>query len=348
MGFSRNDNEPFELQRLGGPMRRRDLVVGVAAAASASPVALSAQDTNRIRRVGVLTTLAESDPESQARMAALKKRLAELGWVEGRNLQIDHRWGSADLAKTSQHAADLVEAKADVVITNGLEPTRAMMRATNSIPIVFVQVPDPVDEKFVANLARPGKNVTGFANFEPSMGGKWLQFLRECAPQVARVALLGNPDTSPQTMFVNSVSAVAGAFGTDVVAAPVRTAQEIEAFAAHFAARANGGMIIVPDGFTARYRKEIVGAAERHRLPAIYPFRYFPAIGGLISYGVDSPDLYRRAAPYVDRILRGVKAGDMPVQNPTKFELVVNARAAKSLGLVVPESLRQVADEVIE
>ncbi len=289
-------------------------------------------------------TIAESEPEAQARLVALREGLQRLGWREGYNIRIDYRFAAGDPERARSSAVELVSLGPDVILANGTAILSALRQATQSIPIVFVLVPDPVGDGFVASLARPGGNLTGITNFEFPMGGKWVEFLKEMAPHLSHVALIFNPETAPYARhFLQSV-----AVGAEATLVPVRNDSEIERALETVAGQSNSGLIIVPDLFTSGHRELIVALAARHRLPAIYPFRFFVAHGGLLSYGVDTLDLFRRSASFIDRILKGDKPNDLPVQAPTKFELVINLKTAKALGLEVPQLLLARADEVIE
>jgi putative tryptophan/tyrosine transport system substrate-binding protein len=281
---------------------------------------------------------------SMARGFRSRAGLHEFGWTEGRNIQIDYRFAAGDPERVRPSAMELVGLAPDVILANGRAILSALRRETGSIPIVFVLVPDPVGDGFVVSLARPGGNLTGITNFEFAMGGKWVELLKEMAPHLSQVALVFNPETAPYARyFLQSV-----ALGAEATLEPVRNNPEIERTFDMFAGKSNVGVIIVPDLFTSGHCELIVAQAARHRLPTIYPFRFFVANGGLLSYGVDTPDLFRRSASYVDRILKGEKPADLPVQAPTKFELVINLKTAKALGLEVPPSLLARADEVIE
>jgi putative ABC transport system substrate-binding protein len=329
-------------------VRRREFVamVGGVAAATWSHVA-SAQQPSAMRRIGVLPSSAESDVELQVRVATFSKELHELGWIEGQNLRTDYRWGTdryADLA------AELVGIRPDVIVAVGTPAVAALQRATQTVPIVFVQVTDPVGAGFVNSLARPGGNITGLAMYEPTMGTKWLQILKEMVPTVARVAVVFNPETAPGRglIFWRSIEAAASSFAITAIQTPVHSAAEIERGIAAFAHEPNGGMFVMPDVTTLSHRELIVALAARYSIPAIYSQRFFATSGGLISYGASLPELYRRAAGYVDQILKGAKPRDLPVQRPTIFEFVINLKTAKALGITMPQSLLGGADEVIE
>jgi putative ABC transport system substrate-binding protein len=313
------------------------------------PLTAHAQQPEPVRRVGMLMGIAESDPEGQSRIAALHAGLRELGWIEGRNLRFEIRRFAGETEQMRPLAKELIEWKPDLMVAATTPALTALLEATQTVPIVFVQVIDPVGRGFIANLARPGGNITGFVTFEFSMGGKWLETLKQAAPRVARVALIFHPQTAPFSgSFVQGIEAAARTFAVETVATPVRDGAHLESALAAFAAKPDGGLIVLPDLFNTNHRDMLVSLATRHRLPAVYPFRYFAASGGLISDGVDTADLYRRSASYVDRILKGAKAGELPIQTPTKLELVINLKTAKVLGLEMPAMLLARADEVIE
>jgi putative tryptophan/tyrosine transport system substrate-binding protein len=330
-------------------MKRREFIT-LFGGAAAWPLAAHAQQAERMRRIGVLTVNAENDPEYQASIAQFGQGLASLGWTEGRNIQIDHRYAAGDVQRMHAFAKELVGLAPDVLFTSSTPTSVALWRETRGIPIVFAQVSDPIGEGFVASLARPGGHMTGLTNFEPSMGGKWLDILREIAPAVSRVALLFNPLTSPGggSYFSRPIEAAASVLGMQSIAMPVHGIDDLEPAVKSFTRDPNGGLVVLSDAFNVVNRKLIIGLAAQYRLPAIYFFRFFATDGGLVSYGVDRSDSFRRAAAYVDRILRGAKPADLPVEGPTKFELVVNLKTAKALGLDVPWFLQQRADEVIE
>jgi putative ABC transport system substrate-binding protein len=330
-------------------MKRREFISLIGGAAAAGwPLVARAQQPERMRRVGVLHGFAESDPQAASRVAALQRELRELGWVEGRNIRLDYRW-AGDASQAQAHAKELVAMAPDAILAHATPELVALRQETRTIPIVFVAVIDPVGQGFVSNLARPGENITGFTNYESTIGGKWLEMLKEIAPGIARVALLYNPDTAPFFgFFQHSVEEAASIFAVEAIALRVRDAVEIERAIEAFAIGSNAGIIILPDNTTFRHRDLIIRLAVRHRLPAIYPFRYFATSGGLIYYGIDVLEDYRGAASYIDRILRGANPGDLPIQAPTKFELLINLKTAKALGLEIPPSLLALADEVIE
>jgi putative tryptophan/tyrosine transport system substrate-binding protein len=332
-------------------MKRREFItlVGGVAAWLLAPDGAIAQPLDRIRRIALLSGLAATDPESQARVSALQEGLKELGWTEGHNLSIDFRWGTGEREQMRAFARELIEHKPDLILGMTTPAVTALVEETKTIPILFVNIVDPFGRGFISNMARPGGKVTGFLNFEFSMGGKWLETLKQIAPAVGRVALLFNPHTAPYaSSFIRVADAAAPSFGVELIAAGVHNDGELERAVADFAAKPAGGLIILPDTFTTNHRDLIVALAARFRLPAVYPLRVFAKSGGLISDGGDSIDLFRRAASYVDRILKGANPGDLPVQAPTKFELVINLKTANALGLNVSPMLLARADEVIE
>jgi len=327
---------------------RRELIAALGSAA-AWPLTTHAQGPERVRRIGVLHAGNESDPDWQHVVAAFVQALAKLGWTEGANLVLDHRWGGGDRERFRRYAAELISLHPDAIWATASLPLLLLKRETRTIPIVFTLVYDPVGSGFVASLARPEANITGFAQGEFSLGGKMLQLLREVAPKVSRVAVILNLDQPPQVaMWYALETTAAPSFGVRVTAADVQGAAEIEGAIGDFAHEPNGGLIILPGPITSAHRELIIALAARHHLPAVYPFRFFVADGGLVSYGSDRADQSRQAAGYVDRILKGAKPSDLPVQQPTKFELVINLTTAKALGLTVPPSMLDLADEVIE
>ena len=331
-------------------MKRREIITLIGGAA-AWPLAARAQQGERVRRIGALIGgAAEVDPESRARVAALQEGLAKRGWSEGRNLHIDYRWAGTDPDRIRSFAVELVATVPDAIFANSTPATIGVLQATRSIPIVFATVSDPVGDGIVASFARPGGNVTGFTNIEASMGGKWVEILKEVAPFVMRVGFLFDPATAPGggSYFLRPFEAAAASFNVQTIATPVEDVAGVERALASLAAMANGGLIVNADIFATRNRAAIIAAAAHHRVPAIYPFAFFVASGGLVAYGCDITDLWRRAASYLDLILRGEKPSDLPVQTPTKFELAINLKTAKALGIEVPPTLVARADEVIE
>jgi putative ABC transport system substrate-binding protein len=331
-------------------MGRREFITLLGGAAAAWPLPARAQQADGVRRVGMLSNLAESDSEAQAPVAALHQALAELGWVDGRNLRIDHRWAANDPRRLAAFAKELLGLQPDVVIGHTTPSVIALRKETDTIPIVFVQISDPIGTGFITNLARPGGNITGFTNFESSMGGKWVEMLKEIAPGVVRVALMFNPETAPYVTryYQRPFEVAAPLLGVQPSANPVHNDLEVESAITALASDPGAGLIVMPDGFNIVHRERTIALTARHKLPAIYPYRYAVREGGLIAYGVDQVDLFRRTAGYIDRILRGAKPVDLPVQAPVKFELAINLKTAKALGLTVPQGLLVAADEVIE
>jgi putative tryptophan/tyrosine transport system substrate-binding protein len=330
-------------------MRRREFISLLGGAAVAWPLAARAQQAERVRRVGVLMPFAESDPQSQARVTAFQQGLQELGWTANRNIQFEYRFAGPDPVSMRTHAVTLVALRPDVILASSPQVLAALQHETRTIPIVFVNVADPVGANLVQSLARPGGNMTGFTNFEFAIVGKWLELLKETAPSVTRVAVLLAPEHVTNAALLHSIEAVAPSFGIHLTPAPVRDVVEIERAINAFARESHGGLIVLPSPVTIGIpSKEIISLAVRLRLPAVYPFSYLVINGGLMSYGVDDNDQWRRTASYVDRILRGAKPADLPVQAPTKFELVINLKTAKAMGLDIPATILGHADEVIE
>jgi len=330
-------------------MRRREFISLLCGAVAAWPLAAHAQQGERMRRIGVLMTYAESDREGQAWVAAFREGLEKLGWVEGRNIRIDTRWATPELEAMQRFAKELVALQPDLILSQSTPTTAALLQQTRTIPIIFANIADPVGSGFVASFPRPGGNVTGFVQSEPTIAGKWLELLKEIAPRVNRVALLFNPATAPYfDFYIAPFKAAVASFGAEATAAPVHDRSEFESVFAAQAREPNGSLIVMPDSFLNTHRAEITSLAAHYRLPAVYPYRLYTKVGGLLSYGNDVFDNYRRAAGYVDRILKGEKPADLPVQAPAKFELVINLKTAKALGLDVPPTLVARADEVIE
>jgi len=330
-------------------MRRRDLIRVVVGAAAARPLTALAQQANRMRRIGVLVNLGKDDPLGQARQKAFVQGLQALGWTEGRDVQIDTRWGAGDADQFRKYAAELIALDPDVVLATSGATMPALMQATRTVPIVFVQVPDPVGSGFVASLARPGGNATGFTQFDFSLSGKWLEVLKEIAPRVTRVAVLRDPADPAGTGQFGAIQAAAPPLRIEIIRAiDVREPIEIENGIAALVNMPNSGLIITGSAPSAVHRDLIIKLAAQHRIPAVYPYRFYATDGGLVSYGPDTIDPYRQAASYVDRILKGAKPADLPVQAPTKYELVVNRKTAKSLDLALPPAMVARADEVIE
>jgi putative tryptophan/tyrosine transport system substrate-binding protein len=328
-------------------MRRRQLISLVGSAVVAWPFSARGQQAEPMRRIGVLMGLAASDPGGQSEVAALKQGLQALGWIEGRNVQIELGGASSELQQIQASAKELVALQYDVIVGRSTPVVAALLKETRTIPIVFVVVVDPVGSGFTASLARPGGNVTGFQNYEFTMVGKWLELLKQVAPDVTRVAMIYNPTTVPYE-FVRRLEAIGPSLGLQPIQVPVRNAAEIDSAIATFEREPGGGMIVVPDIFNVANRVQIIGLAAKHRLPAVYTNVLHTRSNGLISYGPDTPDLFRRAASYVDRILKGEKPADLPVQQPTKYELIINLKTAKAFGITIPPALLTIADEVIE
>ena len=329
-------------------MRRRDFIKVFAGSVANLPLAAFAQQADRMPRVGVLMSGAENDPEQRAWLSALVQGLSALGWTESRNMRVETRWPAGDLHRFTVLATELVDLKPNVIVVTGTVGLLKVRLETKSIPIVFAQVTDPVGSGIVASLEHPGGNITGFTNYEYAIAGKWLELLLELTPRVGRVAVIMNPNNDGHSKFVQAVEGAAGPAAVQVTAARVRDANSIERAMEVFAPAPNAGLIVLPDLVAVYNRDLIIRQAARYRSPAIYPQDFFATEGGLIAYGFDPVDIYRRVASYVDRILKGEKPADLPVQAPTKFKLVVNLKTAKALGLTIPESFLARADEVIE
>jgi putative ABC transport system substrate-binding protein len=328
-------------------MRRREFITLLGGAA-AWPIAARAQPPERVRRVGVLIAYAENDPEAQGRLAVFRQALQKLGWAEGRNVQFEVRWTAADANRRQTFAAELVRQKPDVIVANTAPVVAALKQATSTIPIVYASGGDPVASGLVASLARPGGNITGFSVTEPSLGGKWLGLLTEMAPGATRAAIVIDPVNPTLAQYLAAIHAANAKLNVALTQLEVKSGPQIGEAIDIFARTPNGMLLILPGAGTGVHRHEIIAAAARNRLPAIYPFRFYAADGGLVSYGADTTDLFRRAATYVDRILRGANPADLPIQLPTKFELTINLKTAKALGLTVPPMLFATADDVIE
>jgi putative ABC transport system substrate-binding protein len=330
-------------------MKRRTFIAALGAATAAWPFAARAQQGGPMRRIGVVMGLAEGDPEAQPRIRALERGLADLGWANGRNLRIDYRWVGGSAERMPSAIRELAELHPDLLVTHTTPVTVAARREASSLPIVFVQVSDPVVAGLAASLARPGGNATGFANFEFSMGGKWVEMIKEVAPGTTRIALLYNPEAAPFAgSYLRPFQAAAASLSVEPIAAPVRDDAEIDRFITMQGREPGTGLAVMPDLFMALHRAPVLALASQYRLPALYPFRYWAAEGGLLSYGIDVLDLFWRTASYVDRVLKGAKPSELPVQLPTKFELVINLKTAKALGIGIPSKLLALADEVIE
>jgi putative ABC transport system substrate-binding protein len=331
-------------------LRRRDFIAAVGSTAVAWPLAARAQQPERMRRIGFISLVPENDPEARARITAFQHGLAALDWVEGRNIRIDYRFAAVgDAARIQSYVAELLNSAPDLIVANGTPVVAALKQATVTVPIVFAVINDPVGQGFITSLARPGGNITGFTLVDFEMVGKWLEMLREMAPSVRRAALMFNPETAPfYPVFLRQFGAPPASIGTKLAAAPVHNKADIEAAVAALALEPDGGLIVAADAFNATNRALIMTSVERQRLPAIYYLRQAVAEGGLMSYGPDTADIVRRSASYVDRILKGANPADLPVQQPIKYEMAINIKTAKALGLTIPDKLLARADEVIE
>lgn len=331
-------------------MKRRDFILLTGGASLAQLFAAHAQQsTPRTRRIiGILQGAASSNADAQTDVAALLRALESLGWKVSDNLTVELRWAAGDARLAETYARELVGLAPDVIVSVGSSPIVELHKTTRTVPIVFARVSDPVGLGIVSNLARPAGNITGFSNFELSVGSKWLQLLKEIAPAVTRVAVIGNPKTSSLDGYFKSIAAVSKSLAVESSIAAVQSADEIERLIAGVGAKASAGLVVVPDGFLLSHRAVTIAAAAKYRVPAIYPFRFYAAEGGLLSYGINTIEQFKRAASYVDRILRGAKPADLPVQAPTEFELVINMKTAKALGIAVPQSILLRADRLIE
>jgi putative ABC transport system substrate-binding protein len=330
-------------------MRRREFITLLGGAAAAWPVAARAQQVERPRRVGVLMGISEDDPLARARVAIFRKALADLGWTEGRNLTITWRWTGGDIERVREYAAELVRLAPEVILANGTPNVAALQRATTSIPIVFAVVNDPVAQGFIASMAHPGGNITGFSFLEYSMVGKSLEMLKQIAPDIVRVSVMFNPDTYPYyNIHLRSFETIARMLSLELTAAPIRNPAEIEETIATMGRWQGSALLVTPDPFTVVHRRAIIQAAEQYRVPANYSYRQHVREGALMSYGADTIDIFRRSASYVDRILKGANPTDLPAQAPVKFEMAINLKTANALGLDVPPTLLALADEVIE
>ena len=331
-------------------MKRRAFITLLSGATIAWPLAARAQQTERVRRIGVLMGWPESDSEAQSEFAAFVQELRKLGWADGRNLRIDSRWAMpAHPESMHRFAKELVALQPELILSQSTPATAALLQQTRTIPIIFAIVADPIGSGFVASLPQPGGNATGFAVTEPTQAGKWVELLKEIAPRVTRVAALFNPAMATFAEFwLKPFKAAAASFAVEAILAPVHDMSELESVIAAQAREPNTGLFVMPDAFIITYRAEVTSLAARYRLPAVYAFRFFTEAGGLLSYGEDLTDNFRRAATYADRILKGEKASELPVQAPVKFQLVINLKAAKALGLTVPQTLLVTADELIE
>jgi putative tryptophan/tyrosine transport system substrate-binding protein len=328
-------------------MRRRDFIKAITVSAG-WPLATRAQQGERMRRIGVLCPFADDDVDAKTWFGAFQQGLLALGWEQGRNIKIEYWWTAGDQTRRASYAVELARIGFDLLFVVGAAELAELHRQTATIPIVFVQVSDPVKLGIITNLAHPEGNITGYVGIEHSVGAKWLGFLKDTAPNVSRVAVIFDPQNLAMTSYLEAVKAAAPSFGISLTLADVRDATDIERAITSFSQHPNGGMIVLPNAITQLHRDLIIGLAARFKLPAIYSYRLFTRSGGFISYGVDLTDQYRQAASYVDLTLRGAKAGDLPVQLPTKYELIINLKTAKALGLTIPEAFLQTADEVIE
>ncbi len=328
-------------------MKRRDFIAFLGGAAAAWPLAAGAQQTERVRVIGMINALGSDDPEAVGRIAVLEQALRQSGWVVGRNLKFEIRQIGADVDRLGSYVAEQVALAPDVIVAIGSLPVGPLQQATHTIPIVFVNAPDPVGAGFVQSMAHPGGNITGFSNFEYSMSGKWAELLKQIAPNVTRALVLRDPTSAAGIGQFAAIRSVAQSLGVELTPVNVRDSGEIEQNIAAFARSGSGGMIVTSGGTGSR-RELIIGLASLHKLPSVYPYRYYAVDGGLVTYGPNTLDPIRRAAGYVDRILKGEKPADMPVQAPTKYELIINLRTVKALGLTMPESLLSTADELIE
>ena len=332
-------------------MRRREFITLFGATAAAWPLAARAQQRKRMRRIGVLMTYAAEDPVGRTRLGALVQKLQEAGWVDGRNLEIDTRWAAGDAGQFRKYAAELVALEPDVILAAATPAVTALQQASRTVPIVFAGISDPIGNGFVESFSRPGGNITGFTLFEAAVGGKWLELLKEIAPSIKHVSMLFNPETANAGasggIYLQSIEAAAQVQSIELIASPVHNPADIDDVFAGIAKSPDGGLIVMPNAFTFANRERIVAQAARYQIPTVYPLIMFVKVGGLLSYGVDVTDIYRRAASYVDRILKGEKPANLPVQEPTKYELVINLKTAKALGLTVPQTLLATADDVI-
>jgi putative ABC transport system substrate-binding protein len=330
-------------------MKRREFITLLGGAAASWPIAARAQQPDRVRRIGVMIANAENDPEGQDRVAAFRRGLQELGWVEGRNLRVDYRWATGEPNRARALARELVNLEPDVILANGTPALSALHKVTSNIPVVFAVVVDPVGAGFVQSLARPGGNVTGFSSFQPEIGGKWLELLKAIMPGLSRVAVISDPAFRGFAGVLLEIESIGPRVGLEITNIVFRNPNDdIESPIAAFAQSFGGGLIVVPTAINKIHRNWIISLAARHHLPAIYPFSVYVASGGLLSYGIETDDLLRRSASYVDRILKGEKPAELPVQAPIKYELAINLKTAKTLGLTVPPPLLARADEVIE
>jgi putative ABC transport system substrate-binding protein len=331
-------------------MKRREFITFLGGAAAAWPVAARAQQGDQIRRIGAIIGFAGNDPEVQSYVNAFDQGLKELGWTDGRNVRIDYRYAAGDITEMHRLTKEIVALRPDVIFASSTPITVALHQETRAIPVVFVVVSDPVGASLVASLSRPGGNITGLLNVEASMSGKWVELLNEVAPGLRRMAMMFNPDTAPGggSYFAQAFEDAARSFNIEPISAPVHEVSDIEDVISGLGNEPRGGLVVVTDSFMSVHRTTVISETARHRVPAVYPIRVSVRDGGLLSYGPSTIDLFRRAAPYVDRILKGEKPADLPVQAPVKFEMAINLKTAKALGLTIPPSLLATADEVIE
>jgi putative tryptophan/tyrosine transport system substrate-binding protein len=329
-------------------MRRREFMTLLGGAAAGWPLAARAQQGEPMRRIGILMGTSESDPDQKGMVSTFARTLADLGWTEGTNIRIERRWAEGDFARLRTHALDLARLAPDAIFAQGTPATTALRQAAPATPLVFVMISDPISSGLISSFAYPGGNITGFTNYEFSMGGKWLEILKEMSASVDQVAVIFHPDNPALHGLLRSIEVAGPTFRIQVNAKPARNAETIEQIIKAFSTEPNGGLVVLLDFVTLAHRDLIIRLAAEYRLPAVYPLRVFAASGGLISYGIDWADLFRRGASYIDRILKGAKPADLPVQQPTKFELVINLKTAKALGLEIPPTLLARADEVIE
>jgi putative tryptophan/tyrosine transport system substrate-binding protein len=330
-------------------MKRRQFIALVGGAVTTWPFVARAQQREQVRRIGILNAAAESDPQQQSWDTAFRQRLNELGWVDGRNIHVDYRWGAGSLDRIQLFAKELVALNPDVLVGVTTPATAALQRETKTIPIIFTVVSDPVGSGFVASLSNPGGNITGFINIEGSLAGKWVELMHEVAPSVSHIGIMYNPSTAPYAKYyVDEFRTAASALSIAPVEAPVHSAAEAEAFMTKLSGEAGAGLVVIPDISIVVYRQTIIVLAERFHLPTIYPFGFYVSEGGLMSYGIEVADLFRGAATYIDRVLKGAKPSELAVQLPTKFELVVNLKTAKTLGIKFPQTVIARADDVIE
>jgi putative ABC transport system substrate-binding protein len=331
-------------------MRRREFITAVSGAVAAWPLAALGQQSERMRRIGVLMAHPESDPEFQEYVTVFREGLRNLGWTEGQNIRLDFRWGALDDAEIRQRSAkELIALQPDLIVTQNTPPTAEMLQQTHTIPVIFVIVADPVGSGFVKSLPRPGGNATGFTIMEPTIASKWIELLKEVSPQVTSAALLFNPATTPYAdIYVKPFKNAASSLGLNATTAIVHDTSELEAVITSQAREPNSGLVVMPDGFLNVHRALLISLTAHHRVPTVYPWRFFAEEGGLLSYGSEMRDEFRVAASYADRILKGEKPTDLPVQAPTKYELVLNMTTAKALGLNVSQQFQQLADKIIE